>query len=183
MGKQFIATALVLGVSLCGCTVKSFDSARMAPNSPKMSTMRVEFVTPASVPTQVQTTARAPQVQEQSQSDATTAQGVTPQFLNVFAAGFRDRFPAMAAKQGLTVSPSAQALLKVSVVGQKTYCYILCQSRILLRGEVLDAKGTSVWHFDTAVGQATSLSEISPSMFDAFANEMLSAMRNDGVIG
>jgi len=48
---------------------------------------------------------------------------------------------------------------------------------------VLDAKGTSVWHFDTAVGQATSLSEISPSMFDAFANEMLSAMRNDGVIG
>ena len=115
--------------------------------------------------------------------DVSKARDATPEFVSVFAAGFRERFPGLAAARGFTVSATAEALLRVWITGQRTYCYSNCLHRILLHGELYDAAGKVVWRFDTVVGQATAASGISPEIFDAFALEVLKAMKKDGVIG
>jgi hypothetical protein len=184
MIRAAVAALLVL---LAGCTVASFKSTNLVPDRPKVTAVRVLFTAAPSLPTRVTTTVTgtgaANYAQSQNRMDAETARGVTPQFMSVFSAGFRDRFPELAARQGLTVSPGAAAQLIVVVLSQDTACYIGCQSKIRLGGRVFDAAGKPVWQFDTTVGQATRFSQISSEIFDAFANELLAAMRKDGVIG
>lgn len=181
-GAAWVA-ALVL---LTACTVAEFDSARAGPEASRVSAARVQFAAHRSVSTHVQRSfpgLASTILYEPVPLDVSQARAATPQFVAVFDEGFRDRFPSLAAARGLTVSPTAQAVLRVSIVGQRTYCYSNCLHRVLLHGELFDASGKVVWRFDTAVGQATAASEISSEMFDAFALEVLKAMKKDGVIG
>lgn len=163
-----------------------FDSARAGTDSSRVGAARVQFEWPSSVSTHMKrpfpglaTTILVDPVPQ----DVGQARDATPQFVAVFDAGFRDRFPALAAAHGLTVSPTAPALLTVWITGQRTYCYSRCLHRVLLHGELQDATGKDLWRFDTAVGQATAASDISIDMFDPFAIEVLKAMKKDRVIG
>ena len=181
--RVLIGAMLVL---LAGCAVAEFDSARARPEASKVSTARVQFASQRSVSTQVQRPfpgMASTILYEPVAQDVSKARDATPEFVAVFAAGFRERFPGLAAARGFTVSATAEALLRVWITGQRTYCYSNCLHRILLHGESYDAAGKAVWRFDTVVGQATAASGISPEIFDAFALEVLKAMKKDGVIG
>jgi hypothetical protein len=185
-GAAGIVAIIVLGVALASCTVSSTHSTRVA-DGVKVSAVRVLF-DPRPPPTaRVTTTATGPGaaaiVGSLNELDKRTALQASQQFQQVFTAGFRDRFPALAAKYGLTVAPDADVQLGFRIVEQSTSCAGKCVTKVTMGALLLDASRKPLWRFDTRVGQATVFASISNEMFDALAEEVLQAMKKDGIIG
>jgi len=104
-------------------------------------------------------------------------------FVKTFTEGFKDKLPTSALKYGLTISETAQTEFRVAVTDESTTCSLYgCASRFSLQGDLLDESGKSFWHFETKIGQSTIFAKI-PELFDVFTNEVLNAMKKDGVIG
>jgi hypothetical protein len=175
-------------LAMAGCSVKSFDSNRQA-SAPaeKITAARATFVNVAEsensghpVVTGFIDLAASAYIQRNTNE---TKDKNRAEFVQVFTQGFKDKLPAAADKFGLAISDTAQAEFRVSVLDEKTQCSLYgCASRFHLVGDLLDASGKSVWHFDTNIGQASIFAKI-PELFDKFTNEVLPAMKKDGVIG
>jgi len=185
---RLAAIFLMLAASvLGGCTVTSTHSSRMTPDVVKVSSVRVVFDLTRPPFARVNTTMSGYNLELariKNLSDQQVARSLGEQLVQIFAAGFRDRFPTLAARYGLTVSASAEMELRLQDVGELTRCTQgqNCFTRITINAQLLDAAGKPVWRFDTTVGQATQFAKISDEIFDALAEEVLGAMKSDGVI-
>jgi hypothetical protein len=177
-----------IAVAMAACTVRSFDSNRAASTSlEKVQTAHVAFIDQQTG----KNTGRvaigglldlAASTYTQRNADDTKVKN-RALFDQAFMDGFKDKFPATAANYGLTVSDTAPTELRITVGDQTTICGLAgCVSNFAMTGDLLDAAGKSLWHFETELGQSTIFAKI-PELYDRFAVEVLNAMKKDGVIG
>lgn len=182
--RSLCLSVLALGLAACG-TVLSVDSKRVGASAEKVREVHVAF-------DQTQPTTRAmssgPGIlalgmvlggDQTARSEVTSAAG---SFQLMFSYGFREQFPAMAQRYGLTVSPTAPAELKLQVIQVRSTCTGRCQSRATLAARLYDAGRALIWQFEITAGQANTRARMDEAMFEAFANELLVAMKKDGVI-
>ena len=106
------------------------------------------------------------------------------QLQELLVAGFRDRFPGLAAKYGLTVTPGASYQLRVRTIRQVTQCTLSCWSRVTLRARLSDlsAGGKELWSFDATVGLAVGANGVADGAFDPLGEEILQAMKKENFI-
>ena len=179
---------LTAGMS-AGCTVKSFDSgntvstgtatrinaARVvvseAPDSAIEGKAVIASLIALAANKYIQNTADARKVSDREL------------FLRTFTEGFKSKFPAEAAKYGLTISDDAAAEFRFVVGNQQTMCSLYgCASNFEVQGTLNDAAGKEVWHVSGKIGQATVFAHLEEA-FDEFAAELIAAWKKDGVVG
>jgi hypothetical protein len=165
--------AVVFGISLAACTANSPHGTPIAPNV-MMSEVQVVF-DPRPMPV----------ADKSAFLPNRKAVEASRKFQQVLIEGFGDRFPELAAKYGLTVTAGSPYLLNFKVVAQSTECRLSCWTRVTLAAVLFDlsASRKQLWRFDTRVGEAVGADSIPERTFDLLADEILQAMKKDGLIG
>jgi hypothetical protein len=172
-GRAAGIVAVVLGIFLVGCTANSPHGTPIVPNV-TVSEVRVVFEPPP-----------LPAADISASLANRKAVEATRQFQQSLVAGFRDRFPGFAAKYGLTVTAGSPHLLNLKTVALSTRCTLSCWTRVTLavRLSDLSASRKQLWTFDTKVGDAVGADGVPERVFDLLADEILQAMKKDGLIG
>lgn len=107
------------------------------------------------------------------------------QLHELLVAGFRDRFPGLAAKYGLAVTADSSYRLRLRPLAQRTDCRLTCWARLTLRARLLDSspQGNELWSSDVVFGLAVGANSVAEGAFDPLAEQVLQAMKKDGFIG
>lgn len=181
MSLKLRTIAIILSCFVLGsCTsVRTFNSkANARATDDKVTAMQVVFdpTPPTDVNVLYKYSLSPQQIDE--------ARISTRALIALFSKDFESRFPEIASKAGVTVRPAAPAQLKLSVVQQSAQCGAMgCISLLFLRGALFDRSSPeALWAFTSQVGQPRDGAKITDDIFDAFANELLSKMKRDGVI-
>ncbi len=120
---------------------------------------------------------------------AYTDPGITLNVANmnrIFGQGFSERFPEMAKGYGLTVSPTAPAILTVTMTSGLSKCPSWCATTFQVEGVLKDLGGNLMWTMSAKVTigsyDKTGTEHVGLA-FDQLAHEWLEAMKKQGVIG
>ncbi|SJZ54179.1 hypothetical protein SAMN02745126_01550 [Enhydrobacter aerosaccus] len=172
-----------LVAALAGCgTVRSSDSKIVERPAQKIEAVRIDMMPNNAVRLEVQTTSYGAVLPAQQEANRVKGHERLQEFAKLISRDFRDRFPALAAPYGLTVSPTAPAILFAQITSAKIACYADCVMTVTLSVLLHDGKKT-LWQFKVNFGQKNIWADIDDQMFDLAATEMLEAMKKDGMIG
>jgi hypothetical protein len=171
---------LATGLAIAACTIQSTQSNRIGTDIAKVAEIHVIYIPTVPPKGTVAQYGYGPQFITPDRIQ--TASSSTLEYAAMFQAGFRDRFPAMAAKYGLTVSAIAPARLIVQITGTKTTCTAKCVTRVDLSANLVDGANKPLWHFQTSPGQSSIFAKIDAELFDVVARTLLDSMKKDGII-
>ena len=102
----------------------------------------------------------------------------TADFASFFAEAFRTRFPPLAQRCNLALSPTATTILTVNVIRSQSRCHTACTHQFFLTTALVRA-GKVIWTNDSYV----IVTRTTTREFDDWAKDLLAAMKNAGVIG
>lgn len=99
----------------------------------------------------------------------------TADFASFFADSFRTRFPPLAQRYNLALSPTATTLLTVNVIRSQSRCHTACTHQFFLT--------TSLVGGESDLDKRLLHRRATTREFDDWAKDLLAAMKNAGVIG
>ncbi len=102
----------------------------------------------------------------------------TADFASFFADSFRTRFPPLAQRYNLALSPTATTLLTVNVIRSQSRCHTACTHQFFLTTSLVRA-GKVIWTNDSYV----IVTRATTREFDDWAKDLLAAMKSASVIG
>lgn len=102
----------------------------------------------------------------------------TADFASFFAEAFRTRFAPLAQRYNLALSPTAATILSVNVIRSQSRCHTACTHQFFLTSALVRA-GKVIWTNDSYV----IVTRTTNREFDDWVKDLLTAMKNAGVIG
>ena len=174
--QRGLALLLVLLAVMTGCTTfPSMQSTRIKGEPEQLRAMQLEHASFKEASRSV--TGRATARQEYTATTDVAA------FDNMMLFGLMQRFPALAKSQGLRLSIVAQARLLVHLAKGETKCTgSSCRTRVEVVATLLGDGRLPSWEFRTTLGPAATRPKIEEDWFGVFADQLLQAMKRDGVI-
>jgi hypothetical protein len=172
---------LALCIFVAACTILSVDSNRVGETTERFRELRVVFDPRPPAKVKFVTT-----VGSLKNDEEFVAPRLWPKIVSVFQVGLRDRFPDLAANYGLKVTPSSSNQLRLRFVGAMLFNpnYInVTGVEVTVDGQLVDALGKSVWHFQTTVKNPSIFTPFDEKIFEKIAVELLEAMKKDRIIG
>ncbi len=178
-----LAAAVVMLALLSACTIRYAESKRLGEAGTAVSEVQVLF--DATPPEKTQVVTQGNIIGLQAMHD-TNVKYLAPReqrrVQELLATGFRERFPGIAARYGLAVSPTAAAKLRLRVVDEMIRDGGSI-TRILLQGQLIDASGRTVWRFETSAKNRTVFAKFDETVVDRISVELLEALKRDRLIG
>jgi hypothetical protein len=179
LGGALALVVLCICVGACSAPA-SVKGQRVDSASDKVTSLRTTYLPAGPNRTQNQTGSTTMKIYTES-----VASEAERHFDVMFKEGLQKQFPALAEKYGVSISTAAPAELRLRTTRLRTYCTSHgCQNRIDLHCELIK-DSRLVWRGDMEAGQRraeSTDSNINSNLFDTIATELMSSMKNDGVI-